>query len=115
MFACAAILPAWVVGQLGGLDAFVAAVSGQLTPAQTDLTGGAAGMTALGFLIGMVSIGFGPPGQPHLQNRIMALTDRAALNRARPRARRRADVVCRGARRHVRAGSGRARDRRAAR
>ena len=83
MFACAAVLPVWVVFQLGGPDAFIAAVSGQLTPAQTDLAGGAVGMTAIGFLIGMVSIGFGPPGQPHLQNRIMALTDRAALNRAR--------------------------------
>ncbi len=35
--------------------------------------GGHAGWYGLGFFLGMVSIGFGPLGQPHLLNRLMAM------------------------------------------
>jgi sodium/proline symporter len=38
---------------------------------------------ASGFLLGMLSIGFGPLGQPHLLNRVMALRDATAFRRAR--------------------------------
>ncbi len=36
-------------------------------------TGGASGWFAVGLFLGMFSIGFGPLGQPHLLNRIMAM------------------------------------------
>ena len=41
------------------------------------------GWFAVGMMLGMASIGFGPIGQPHLLNRIMALAEPAQINLAR--------------------------------
>ena len=79
MFVAALILPIAVLVELGGFAPIFAA----LEPAQLSLTGTNAGWLAAGFLLGMVSIGFGPLGQPHMLNRMMALADEGALGRAR--------------------------------
>ena len=79
MFVAALLLPIAVLVELGGFGAIFAA----LEPAHLSLTGANAGWLAAGFLLGMVSIGFGPLGQPHMLNRIMALADQTALSRAR--------------------------------
>ena len=79
MFVAALILPTAVLVELGGFAPIFAA----LEPAQLSLTGTNAGWLAAGFLLGMVSIGFGPLGQPHMLNRMMALADEGALAGAR--------------------------------
>ncbi len=63
----------------GGFGPLLAAVPAE----QMAPLGANVGWLAVGFFIGMVSIGFGPLGQPHLLNRMMALRDDAALRRGR--------------------------------
>ena len=79
MFVAALILPIAVLVELGGFAPIFAALDRRISasPAPTP-----AGLAA-GFLLGMVSIGFGPLGQPHMLNRMMALADEGALSRAR--------------------------------
>ncbi len=79
MFVAALVLPIAVLVELGGFAPIFAA----LEPEHLSPTGANAGWLAAGFLLGMVSIGFGPLGQPHMLNRMMALADEAALARAR--------------------------------
>ncbi|MDE0007491.1 MAG: sodium/proline symporter [Gammaproteobacteria bacterium] len=79
MFVAALVLPSAVLVELGGFAPIFAA----LEPEHVSPTGANAGWLAAGFLLGMVSIGFGPLGQPHMLNRMMALADEGALSRAR--------------------------------
>lgn len=79
MFVAALILPVTAVVALGGLGPIFSSLSEQ----HLALTGGNVGWMAAGFLVGMASIGFGPLGQPHMLNRMMALSDQVALDRAR--------------------------------
>ena len=80
----AAILLPWfaldAAGGVGGLADGLAAVA---STAQLSLTGEHQGLLAAGFLLGMVSVGLGPLGQPHLLNRIMAIRDVGQLRTAR--------------------------------
>ena len=76
-------MPAVALYELGGIDGFTAGLAAVSTPEQLSLTGANTGWLALGFLLGMLSIGIGPLGQPHLLNRLMALKDAAAFGRAR--------------------------------
>ena len=80
----AAILLPWfaldAAGGVGGLADGLAAVA---SPTQLSLTGEHQGLLAAGFLLGMVSVGLGPLGQPHLLNRIMAIRDVGQLRTAR--------------------------------
>jgi len=46
-----------------------------------SLSGGKAGGALIGFVIGMLGIGLGYPGQPHILSRFMALEDSGAANR----------------------------------
>lgn len=67
------------VGGPAGLGRGLASVA---APGQLSLTGGRTGMLAAGFVLGLLGIGFGPLGQPHLLNRIMAIRDTKDLHRA---------------------------------
>ena len=79
MLVAALILPIAVLVELGGLGPIFAALDAE----HLSLTASNTGWLALGFFVGMVSIGFGPLGQPHMLNRMMALSSPEALARAR--------------------------------
>ncbi|MDH3643939.1 MAG: sodium/proline symporter [Gammaproteobacteria bacterium] len=83
MLAAAVLLPVLAVAELGGIDGLRLQLSAVSTPAQLSLTGANSGWLAAGFGLGMLSIGFGPLGQPHLLNRLMALRDVRSFQRAR--------------------------------
>ena len=80
MLVAALILPAVALNEVGGFEAIVSAAN---SDAYWQWSGPNTGWFAIGFLIGMVSIGFGPIGQPHLLTRIMAMADEDAIGRAR--------------------------------
>ncbi len=79
MLVGAVMLCVAAVSACGGFGPLFAA----LPPEHLAPLGANVGWLAVGFFIGMVSIGFGPLGQPHLLNRMMALRDEAALRRGR--------------------------------
>ncbi len=71
----------WAVGGLGELAAGLAAipVEGYASP-----FGNMTAAAAVGFIAGLLGIGLGYPGQPHVVNRFMALEDReGSMRRAR--------------------------------
>jgi sodium/proline symporter len=67
------------VGGFGELSAALEA----LDPGLVDVWGGRSGIVAVAFVLGVLGIGLGNPGQPHVVNRFMALSSHAALARAR--------------------------------
>ena len=79
MLISAIVLPVTILITLGGVGPIFDALDAQ----HLNLTASNTGWLAIGFFIGMVSIGFGPLGQPHMLNRMMALSDTRALNTAR--------------------------------
>lgn len=80
MLVAAILLPVMALIEVGGFAALAATAD---DVAYWDWTGGHAGWFALGFFIGMVSIGFGPLGQPHLLTRIMAMAEAEKISQAR--------------------------------
>ena len=79
MLIAALLLPAVALYTVGGFKGLVASAE----PAHLSLLSSHQGWFAVGFFLGMLSIGFGPLGQPHLLNRIMALKDLQAIRVAR--------------------------------
>jgi sodium/proline symporter len=79
----AVLLPAAAFLEVGGFSGFWQGLQAVSTPAQLSLTGGNAGLVAVGVIVGSLSIGFGTYGQPHLLVRFMALRDDTALRQAR--------------------------------
>ena len=73
MLAAAIVLPVVALFSVGGVDALAAAAAPSAQPGYWHVLGGHGGWYAVGLFLGMVSIGLGPVGQPHLLNRIMAL------------------------------------------
>ncbi len=83
MGATAILLPIAALAAVGGPEGFVEGLRAVSTPEQLSLTGGTAGLVALGIVIGSLGISFGTYGQPHLLVRFMALRDDRALRQAR--------------------------------
>jgi sodium/proline symporter len=83
MGATAILLPIAAVSAVGGPEGFVDGLRAVSTPEQLSLTGGTAGLVALGMVIGSLGISFGTYGQPHLLVRFMALRDERSLRQAR--------------------------------
>lgn len=85
MLSAAILLPAAALMAVGGPSALAiasdAAADGEV--AYWSWLGGHGGWFAVGFFVGMVSIGFGPIGQPHLLNRVMALRSPGDIKLAR--------------------------------
>ncbi len=80
MAGTALFLPAVALAAAGGPGPLIqglAALDGQ------GIQPPAAGIAGLGFVLGILGIGLGYPGQPHVVNRFMALRDEQALRRAR--------------------------------
>lgn len=83
MMGAAILLPVTAVVSLGGFGAFIDSLLAVSTPEQLSLTAGNVGLTAVGFLFGLLTIGTGIFGQPHLVTRLMALRDEKALRQGR--------------------------------
>ena len=83
MLVAALLLPWFALDAAGGAGGLAERLAAIAAPAQLSLTGERQGLLAVGFLLGMVSVGFGPLGQPHLLNRIMAIRDLQQLRVAR--------------------------------
>ncbi len=83
MAATALLLPIASVQAVGGWSGFVDGLHTVSTVQQLSLTAGNAGLAAAGFVIGLLSIGIGTFGQPHLLVRFMALRDERAMRQAR--------------------------------
>ncbi len=82
MAGAAVLLPLAGIAALGGPGAYAELLAAAF--ANGTLAPGAAGWgPALAFGFGLLGIGFGYPGQPHVVNRFMALGDAAAIRSAR--------------------------------
>jgi sodium/proline symporter len=83
MALAALLLPGAALAAVGGWQALWHGLAAAEGPGLLSLTGGHAGLLALGVALGGIAIGLGTFGQPHLLVRFMALRDSGALQRAR--------------------------------
>lgn len=83
MAATAVILPVGVLVECGGLGPLVDGIHGVDTEGYASLVSGFGGASAVGFIAGILGIGLGYPGQPHVVNRFMALPDDRSVRAAR--------------------------------
>lgn len=74
-------MPFVMLNAVGGIDAVWTTISVD-SPDLLTLSGGNTGIAFLGFVIGMLGIGLGYPGQPHILSRFMAAKDKATVNKA---------------------------------
>lgn len=75
------VMPFVMLSQLGGYSSFVNTIT-QIDPGFLSLSGSMAGSALLGFVIGMLGIGLGYPGQPHVLSRFMAAKDFKTVKKA---------------------------------
>ena len=73
MAAAALILPAGAFLAVGGSGGFLGGLSQVEVEGYLSLTRNLPPVAALGFILGLLGIGLGHPGQPHVVNRFMAL------------------------------------------
>lgn len=84
MAATAVVLPAAALVAVGGPSGLVDGMRAIQAEGFLSLTGRWQGPVGIGFVLGVLGIGLGYPGQPHVVNRFMALQEgEAALRRAR--------------------------------
>jgi len=76
-------LPVAAVVHVGGLGALRAGIETLGSASYTSLTQGMPMAAGLGFVLGLLGIGLGYPGQPHVVNRFMAIRDERSLRQAR--------------------------------
>lgn len=79
----AVLLPATALTAVGGIDGFIDGLAAVSSADQLSLKAGNTGLAALGFVLGLLFIGIGTYGQPHLLVRFMALRDARAMRQAR--------------------------------
>lgn len=79
----AIILPVAALVEVGGFQQLQTQLSQVSVPGFTNFTGVHFGIAAVGFVIGILGIGNGYPGQPHVVNRLMALKDETSLLQGR--------------------------------
>jgi len=65
------VMPILVVGKVGGYGAMLTRLAA-VDPGLVSVTGNRSGFALFGFLVGLVGIGLGYPGQPHVLTRYMA-------------------------------------------
>ncbi len=83
MVAAALALPIAGLVLVGGIDGLGAAVAAVDAPGYASVTQGLGPAASVGLVIGLLGIGLGYPGQPHVVNRFMATRDEAAIRRGR--------------------------------
>ena len=74
MFVALLVMPIIAFVKIGGWEQFVQAAEDSSTHILT-FAGGKTGFAAFGFIIGLLGIGLGYPGQPHILARFMAAKD----------------------------------------
>lgn len=72
MVGTALILPVGALVAVGGFGALWSGMHEIATPGFASLTRGAGPIAGIGFVVGLMGIGLGYPGQPHVVNRFMA-------------------------------------------
>jgi SSS family transporter len=77
MAVSAVVLPAAALMEVGGPEGLARGVAG--VAGFWDLSRGASAPLAIGFVLGLLGIGLGYPGQPHVVNRFMALENEGAV------------------------------------
>ncbi|TAH38265.1 MAG: sodium/proline symporter [Planctomycetota bacterium] len=82
MAAAAALVPICALAAAGGPGELLGRLRA-VDPVLLDPFRGMAPAAALGMVLGLLGIGLGYPGQPHVVDKYMALRDAAALRRAR--------------------------------
>ena len=83
MAVVAVVLPAVALTEVGGPAALLQGMRALDVDGFASFTRGAEGAAALGFVMGLLGVGLGYPGQPHVVNRLMALRDERATTVAR--------------------------------
>ena len=84
MAATALLLPLAAFLEVGGWSGLSSGLAEVTVPGYLSLGRNLAPPAALGFVLGLLGIGLGYPGQPHVVNRFMALNERpGSLRRAR--------------------------------
>ncbi|NMP30110.1 sodium/proline symporter [Thalassotalea sp. M1531] len=73
------ILPIAALVAVGGFGELFGQLQHQFSDVQLSITGAHSGWFALAFAIGLLGVGLGNPGQPHVVNRFMALKDENAV------------------------------------
>lgn len=79
MAVVAIILPLAALWEVGGPNALLTSLSGVFNAEQLSLSGSFYGWAGFAFVVGMLGIGLGNPGQPHVVNRFMAIRDDRAM------------------------------------
>ncbi len=75
------VMPIITLGKIGGYEVFEG-ILGAADPGLLTFTAGKAGFAALGFVVGLLGIGLGYPGQPHVLARFMAAKDFRTVRKA---------------------------------
>ncbi len=75
-------MPLIMLADLGGYGAFLSKVH-EVSPDLMSITYGKVGFAAFGFVLGLLGIGLGYPGQPHVLSRFMAAKNEAAIKKGR--------------------------------
>lgn len=83
MFLAALVMPIAAYISVGGFSGLLDGLEAVSSASQLSLSGGNAGLFAIGVVLGGLCIGLGTYGQPHLMARIMALRDNKAMRQAR--------------------------------
>ncbi|WP_164503488.1 sodium/proline symporter [Pleionea sediminis] len=79
----AIILPTAAIMHIGGIEPLINSLLYHNAGAPTGITGHHTGIAALGFIVGLLGIGIGYPGQPHVVTRLMALRNKQSLEQGR--------------------------------
>lgn len=80
MFVALIGMPIITLVKVGGMNEFLAAAE-RIDPNMLTWAGGKAGLMAIGFAIGLLGIGLGYPGQPHVLSRFMAVKDEQSVKK----------------------------------
>jgi len=83
MAAAAVVLPVGSVVAVGGIDGMIQGIRSMPVEGFSSLTKNASLAAGAAFVVGLLGIGLGYPGQPHVVNRFMALRDEKAVGPAR--------------------------------
>lgn len=82
MLLAAIILPGLALMEVGGFSGLWTGLQAVSTPEQMSITGPNMGLMAAGFVMGILAMGLGTFGQPHLLTRFMSIKDAAAVKTA---------------------------------